>query len=328
MGRASLAAVAAGGTAALWGLAEAQSFTLRHRTLIINRQTPEAIPEVGGLRILHLSDIHLMPYQHKKLRWLRSLAETRPDFIVFTGDQVSSAHSWPLLLEALAPFAGIPGAFVYGSNDYFMPHLKNPFTYFRHTHGAGHLKYQTPELPFEQMTADLEAFGWQNLNNSRATAHVDGWQIDLVGVDDPHIHHDNYPPESSAAGRSAPAADQSLQRIKIGLTHAPYTRILNRMAAEGCTAIFAGHTHGGQVCLPGHGALVTNCDLDPKYASGMFQWPPASEGIVHRDAIVPTNTEAAPTSWVNVSAGIGTSPYAPVRVGCRPEAIVVDLALV
>ena len=89
------------------------------------------VEDARPLRILHLSDIHLMPYQKRKMRWLASLAQTKPDLIVLTGDQIGSTTSLSLLLDTLAPLAGIPGAFVYGSNDYYSPRPKNPFIYFK-----------------------------------------------------------------------------------------------------------------------------------------------------------------------------------------------------
>ena len=64
----------------------------------------------------------------------------------------------------------------------------------------------------------------------------------------------------------------------------------------------AGHTHGGQIGLPGFGALITNCDIPRRYAKGLSQWH--SHGRA---------------SWLHVSAGLGTSRYARVRVATRPE---------
>jgi predicted MPP superfamily phosphohydrolase len=73
--------------------------------------------------------------------------------------------------------------------------------------------------------------------------------------------------------------------------------------------VFAGHTHGGQLCLPGKGALVTNCDLDTARAKGLHRHPAGDpEG-----------------AWLHVSAGLGTSPMAPVRFCCRPEATLLTL---
>lgn len=76
------------------------------------------------------------------------------------------------------------------------------------------------------------------------------------------------------------------------------------MAADGADLIIAGHTHGGQVCVPGYGALVTNCDLDPARAKGLS----SHEGAA-----------------LHVSAGLGTNPYAPVRLACPPEATMLHL---
>ncbi len=89
--------------------------------------------------------------------------------------------------------------------------------------------------------------------------------------------------------------------------------MLDQFASDGYDATLAGHTHGGQVCLPGRGALVTNCDLEPARAKGLHRHP----------------ADAAPgvpgSSWLHVSAGLGTSPYAPVRFCCRPEATLLTL---
>ena len=90
----------------------------------------------------------------------------------------------------------------------------------------------------------------------------------------------------------------------MGVAHAPYLRVLDQFAADGYETILAGHTHGGQLCLPFKGALVTNCDLDTARAKGLHR---------HGD------------SWLHVSAGLGTSPYAPVRFCCRPEATLLTL---
>jgi predicted MPP superfamily phosphohydrolase len=82
------------------------------------------------------------------------------------------------------------------------------------------------------------------------------------------------------------------------------------MHADGTDVVLAGHTHGGQLCLPGVGALVTNCDIDRRRAKGLHGWPGPR----------PDEAGGAGSTWLHVSAGAGTSPYAPVRFACRPEA--------
>ena len=90
--------------------------------------------------------------------------------------------------------------------------------------------------------------------------------------------------------------------------YAPYQRVLNGFIDLGADALLGGHTHGGQVCLPGFGALVANCDIPLKQAKGLSTW-------THGDRAVP----------LNVSAGCGHSIYAPVRFACRPEATLLTL---
>jgi uncharacterized protein len=97
----------------------------------------------------------------------------------------------------------------------------------------------------------------------------------------------------------------------LGVTHAPYHRVTDAMASDGCSLVLAGHTHGGQLCVPGWGALVTNCDLAPGRAKGLS--PHACD------------TEGSVATWLHVSAGLGTSPYAPIRFACPPEATLLTL---
>ena len=127
----------------------------------------------------------------------------------------------------------------------------------------------------------------------------------FAGVDDPHLRYDRL---ADVAGPADADAD-----VRLGVAHAPYLRVLDQYAADGYDAILAGHTHGGQVCLPGVGALTTNCDLEPARAKGLHRHPADS-----RDG-------DPGSAWLHVSAGIGTSPYARIRVACRPEATLLTL---
>ena len=144
--------------------------------------------------------------------------------------------------------------------------------------------------------------------NSIAAIEATGRAIEIRGVDDPHIERDDY---GLVAGSPSDDAD-----IAIGVAHAPYLRVVDAMAADGIDLMLAGHTHGGQVCIPGVGALVTNCDLDRRKASGLSHIErPLMEFTPHD----------RPDMWLHVSAGLGTSPYAPIRFACPPEAILVSL---
>lgn len=350
----------AGAAGFAWGVKETRDFRVRHRTISFDDEAVRAenmgeLPD-KPLRILHLSDAHLRANQVKKQEWIASLAEYEPDLLVLTGDLIAEAKALPSLLETLKPFLKIPAVYVYGSNDYCAPYFKNPFLYLLGPSSQYHKSdAECVELPWSDMNAAFAEAGWVNLNNARGHLDVNGWSIDFVGVDDAHVSRDRYP---AGAGESDTGGDAGA-RLKIGVTHAPYSRVLNTMAEEKCHVIFAGHTHGGQVCLPKVGALVTNCDLSRLYASGLFQWPPTGEEPRCVDAEVSFGQVATVTAlttldqpkafqyeeaealrrsrpqwqpsrgvrraWVNVSAGLGTSPFAPVRIACPPEAIVIDI---
>jgi len=149
------------------------------------------------------------------------------------------------------------------------------------------------------------AAGWTDLTNRRTTMTVRDVHFAWAGVDDPHLEYDDL---AAVAGPADATSD-----VRLGVTHAPYLRVLDAFARDGYDAIFAGHTHGGQLRLPGYGALVTNCDLDTRRSSGLHRHP----------ACAPPGTPGS--TWLHVSAGMGTSPYAPVRFCCRPEATLLTL---
>ena len=278
------AAGAAGLAYAYW---EAQAFTLRRATSAV------LAPGQRDLRILHLSDLHFIPGQRKKQEWVRSLAELRPDAVIVTGDFLSHVDAVPHVLDTLDPLFDVPGAFVLGSNDYYAP---RPLNWARYLKGPSQLEPKRPMLPWGDLVDGLTTNGWLDLGNTRATMKVDGREIDVRGVDDPHISRDRY---DEVAGPFDPDAD-----LALGVTHAPYLRVLDAMTADGADLILAGHTHGGPLCVPGVGALVTNCDLPRTRAKGLS---PHGSSMLH------------------VSAGLGTSPYAPVRFACRPEATLLTL---
>jgi predicted MPP superfamily phosphohydrolase len=276
---------------------EVRAFTLRRVEVVV------LPPGQRPLKVLHLSDLHMTPTQGRKQRWLRSLAGLGPDLVVNTGDNLAHLDVIPTLLDSLGPLLDVPGVFVFGSNDYFAPSLRNPVRYllpndrFRNVH--------TPKLPIETLRSAFTAAGWLDLTNTRDRLTVGETTMAFAGVDDPHLGYDDL---AAVAGPAPREVD-----LRLGVTHAPYLRVLDQYAADGYDLTFAGHTHGGQLCLPVKGALVTNCDLDTARAKGLHRHPADS-----------TPGDPA-SSWLHVSAGAGTSPYAPVRFCCRPEATLLTL---
>ncbi|HEY2832177.1 MAG TPA: metallophosphoesterase [Sporichthyaceae bacterium] len=273
---------------------EVRAFTLRRVTV------PVLPPGQRPLRVLQVSDLHMTPNQAKKRAWVRALDALEPDLVIDTGDNLAHPESVPDVIEALGPLLDRPGVFVFGSNDYWSPIGVNPARYLRRKDSEPIPR--PPDLPTAELHDALAARGWEYLGNARTRLKLDGRVVDLIGVDDPHVNRDRYAAVSGPADR---ATD-----LSVGVVHAPYRRVLDAMAADGHQLIIAGHTHGGQLRLPFYGALVTNSDLDRKRARGLSR---------HPDWRVPG------AAWLHVSAGLGTSPYAPVRICCRPEATLLTL---
>lgn len=292
-----LAVLAAGAAGLAYATYEARSFTLRRFVL------PVLPAGSTPIRVLHLSDLHLVPRQHDKLAWVRSLATLEPDLVVSTGDNLAAMDAVPAVLEAHGDLLSRPGVFVLGSNDYWAPRRKSPARYLLRNGGP---KLLGRRLPTGDLVDGFRDAGWLDLTNRRGSLTVRGSRLDFVGVDDPHLGLDRY---DRVTGPADPTAT-----LTVGVMHAPYRRVLDAMTADGAELLLAGHTHGGQLCVPGVGALVTNCDLPRRQAKGVSRWPARPVEPV----AVPGAPDPRP--WLHVSAGLGTNPYTPVRFACRPEA--------
>jgi predicted MPP superfamily phosphohydrolase len=299
--------VAAVGAAALaWGvIVERNRFTVRYESL------PVLDPGARPITVLHLADLHLAPWQRRKIEWVRSLALLEPDLIVNTGDNLGHPDAQDAVEQALEPFRGIPGVYVNGSNDYFGPEFKNPFRYLG---GPSHRSARAATLDTSALERYFQdSLEWLSLNNAARALELRGSRLEFFGVNDAHRgwdRLDRLPVLVEEMRENVGWQDDRSgpEPVAIGLTHAPYRRVLDAFVTNGAEVIFAGHTHGGQVRIPGLPALVTNCDIPREQAQGLSVWHHARRAAL-----------------LNVSAGIGTSVYAPVRFACPPEAVVVTL---
>lgn len=265
---------------------------LVERTRFVLRQAdvPVLGPGSGPIQLLHLSDLHLLAGDTAKRAFLADLAGLDVDLLVVTGDMLGEPAGLAPALEALGAFRpGIGAVAVLGSNDYYAPRPMNYFRYFLPRRPPTGL---SAENPYRELVGGLDRAGWRVLTNARA------WlaDVELAGLDDPHLQRDDL--------RVPVAPDGQRARVRIGVVHSPESRVLDAFERHGYRLILAGHTHGGQVRLPGIGALVTNCDLPREHARGLFRYR---------------------RSFVHVSAGMGTSKFAPFRFDCRPEATVLSL---
>jgi predicted MPP superfamily phosphohydrolase len=282
------------------GLAAAAAATLAYAVLVERNvfrlrrfDVPVLAADGPPLRLLHLSDLHLTAAQRRKREWVRGLDRLDPDFVVATGDFLAGADTVDPVLDALEPLLRRPGAFVPGNNDYYAPRFKNPLRYFvpekNRVFGAA--------LPWPKLAAALAGAGWVDATHRRVTVEAGEHTIALAGTDDPHLGRDSY---QQVAGPTDLTAD-----VRLGLTHSPEPRVIECFAADGYDLVLAGHTHGGQLRVPFYGALVTNCGIDRARARWLHHWDDFT--------------------WLHVSAGLGTSPYAPVRFACPPEASLLTL---
>ena len=294
LARAALGVAVAGlGTLAYAGLYERRAFVLRRATVPV---LPDGATPV---RVLHLSDLPLTPFDRSRQAWVAGLTALEPDLVIDTGDNLAHPDAVPYVLRCLGRLLDAPGVYVWGSNDYYGPGLKNPLAYLV---GPSTPRPELrPALPWGDLDAGFRRAGWTDLTHARATLEVNGIRFGFRGTDDAHLGRDDY---FQVAG---PVERQDVD-VALAVTHAPYRRLLDPMTADGHDLIVAGHTHGGQVCVPFYGALVTNCDLDRHRVKGLS-----------------TYSAGGRTSWLHVSAGLGTSPYAPVRFACRPEATLLTL---
>ena len=171
-------------------------------------------------------------------------------------------------------------------------------TFIRHYHPGGGNRWTThlPDMYWSVntvrpiMRAAFIERGWQDATHQRLEFQVGPVRIAAAGVDDPHHELDDY---SLIDGPPNPDADLSL-----ALLHSPEPRVLSEFERDGYQLSLSGHTHGGQLCLPGSRALVTNCGIDRERVQGLHDFGRMK---------------------MHVSNGLGTSKFVPLRLFCRPS---------
>lgn len=285
---------AAGLGTAAWAHSELTKFELKEYTLPLLK--PGTLREESEFRILHVSDLHMIPGQRTKIEWVSGLDALDPHLVINTGDNLSDERGVPEVLRALGPLLSRPGMFCFGTNDYWAPRIPNPFNYL-----IG--KKNDPSyvnLPWKGMRAAFLEHGWHDANQARVEFKVGDVRLAAAGVDDPHHDLDDY---SEIAGAPNEDADLSL-----ALLHSPEPRVLEKFAADGYQLSLSGHTHGGQLCLPfkvaGSRSIVTNCGIDRVRAEGLHRFG---------------------EMYMHVSNGLGTSKFVPFRVFCRPSATLLHI---
>ncbi|MFN2490591.1 MAG: metallophosphoesterase [Actinomycetota bacterium] len=260
------------------------------------RLTTKDVPLHAGapaLRVLHLSDMHMRAGDRKLVAWLKALPDVLgepPDLILSTGDMIEENAGIDLLLEALTPLeARLGRLYVLGSHDYYVSAFKAYTKYF----DADKSPVKTRPADTMRLEKGLRSKGWIPLANTTHVMETTHGRLRLAGVDDPYLKRH----------RTEHIERCNDEVLAIGLVHAP--DVVSEWILAGFDLVVAGHTHGGQVRLPGIGALVTNCSLPNALAGGLT---PIGAG------------------WLHVSPGLGAGKYSPIRFACRPEATLLELA--
>ncbi|MDQ3660721.1 MAG: metallophosphoesterase [Actinomycetota bacterium] len=262
-----------------------------HRLRLVER-CAEVAPGCPPLAILHLSDTHMTGRTSHLKSWLQALAArlgSSVDLVLLTGDMIDENRGIPVVLEALEPFKARLGRFyVLGSHDLFV------------SSHQGYLKYLNASAPappplktkIEELESGLREQGWLALTNRTEFLDTPGGRVRLAGVDDPYLGRHK-------TSHIVRAKDEA---AAIALVHAP--DVVSEWALNGFDLILGGHTHGGQLRLPGWGSLVTNCRLPNALSQGLHR-------VGH--------------TWLHVSPGLGQSRFSPIRFWCRPEATLLRL---
>lgn len=260
------------------------------------RLTRKKLPIRHGapaLSVLHISDTHLAPGDRVLRRFLEDLPGRVgfvPDIVAATGDLIEEDGAIDEVVSLLAGIeARIGRFFVYGSHDYFESTGPSYLKYFT----DGETRHQPVRRDESAMTQALVAKGWIDVMNR--TEIVDGGakgRIRVAGVKDPWLKWH----------RTDHIERDESDDLAIALVHSP--DVVSEWALNGFDLVLAGHTHGGQVRVPGVGAVVTNSSLPAALAAG------------------PTRIGR---TWLHVSPGLGAGRYTPIRFNCRPEATLLYL---
>lgn len=244
-------------------------------------QVPASVRK--DLRILHLSDFHFFAGMETRKHFLHTLAPEPADLIFMTGDFIDYDSGIDLCLQALEPFTARFGKFaVLGNHDFFWLAPKNML----HATGRIPLEKRNPN-DVDRLVSGLEAQGIHVLRNRRMEINADGLALTLAGVDDPYLELDDIP---------ATFAGYEKQHPCLMLAHAPER--YQELAAHKVDMVFSGHTHGGQIRIPGVGALITRTEAPRSFADGFTPYE---------------------NTLFYTTRGLGSSKITRPRLFCSPE---------
>lgn len=264
----------------LWALWANKALAL-HQIPLASDHLPAAF---AGLRIAHLSDLHNARFGRENRRLLDKLAQAQPDLIVLTGDLIDAR--WTNLDRALAFAVRAAGL----APTYYVP---------------GNHEARLPAAQYQRLRQGLTAVGVTVLEHERVTLTRGGDRLTLLGLADQAFARTqgDHRPAAQLAAEALEALQTAEDGYTILLVHRPESFPV--YAALGADLVLSGHTHGGQVRLPGLGGLFAPSQgFFPRYDAGLYRQGQAS---------------------LVISRGLGNS-LAPLRLNNRPEVVVLTLS--
>lgn len=239
------------------------------------------------VRVLHISDLHLRYPESHKIEFLQRITDSEFDLVVLTGDVFEDFSGIEYAGKILARKPKIGSFAVLGNHDYY------DYSMFNKTVGRVIRSFREPmqKRDVSRMISALQNAGFEVLRNeSRA---LPDHKMHIVGIDYPGIKKD---------ALLSLVQDVPEDALVLGLFHLP--RNLNFMSSAGIDIAFGGHTHGGQIRLPGLGAVITDSELPRHEASGLIR---------------------RGNTAFHISRGLGADPRTNFRFMCRPAATVVEI---
>jgi uncharacterized protein len=239
-----LGALAPAAGALAWGHFEAGWVRLESVECPLDRVPPE----LDGLRIVHLSDLHLgVPSRATRAveRAVNWAAERNPDVVLISGDLLSRDRGEPRLRELLGRLSRCYA--VLGNHDF--AHTRDPFS------------KRSPVRDLSPATLLLD---------DARTVELRGRRVQIVGVD----------PRSYRRGVAKPErlADPDAE-LRILLCHFP--SVIDKLEPGIFDLVLSGHLHAGQLCLPWPGGRLRLAHLRWTYVQGLYRRP---GGVLHLSA--------------------------------------------
>ena len=281
--------VLAGGAAAFWYGTQIEPKKYMLESIDITVSGAKAATKNKIIKILHISDLHLCYPESHKIEFLKIINEDHYDLVLLTGDVFENLSG---LLYSKLLLTQVPklGAYaVLGNHDCYNYNMINK-TLGRIVRRLRHPKKMRDVGPIVDA---LERSNFKVLRNEKVKLSDAG--IEIIGIDYPGI---------DVSDLNNLVNNSSQDMLKLVLFHMPVN--LSTISNTNVHLAFGGHTHGGQIRIPGVGAIITDSELPGSKASGLMT---KGNTIFH------------------ISRGLGADPRSNIRIFCPPAATVVNVTV-